>query len=138
MTLILFRSGVCATVPGHSDCYWRASIAALCNEHGSRSVSVVMAASEWVQRYCRCPQTIPSIWRGCKGLQCEIQECPGGTRRHLDLCCAPICTLCIHYSLTPCYTHITSCRLVTLRCQHWVQAINSELEILTTVTEHFW
>jgi hypothetical protein len=131
--LVLNRSGVCATLPGHSDCYRRASIAALCNEHSSGSMSVVMAASEWVQRDCRCRQTVPGVWRGCEGLQRAIQECPGGTRRHLDLCCASIYALCIHYSLSACYTHTTSCRLVSLGSQHWVQAINSELAIMGTV-----
>ena len=137
MILVLTRSGVCATLPGYSDCYWRAGIAALCNEHSSGSMSVVVAASECVQRDRHCCQTVPSIWRGCEGLQRAIQECPGGTRRHLDLCCAPICTLSIHYSLSACYTHITSCRLVSLGCQNLVQAINSKLAIMGTVAKHF-
>jgi hypothetical protein len=138
MILVLTRSGVCATLPGHSDCHWRASIAALCNEHSSGSLSVVMAASEWIQQDCRCCQTVPSIWWGCKGLQHAIQECPGRTRRHLDLCRAPIYTLCIHYSLSACYTYITSCRLVSLGCQHWVQTINFKLVIMGTIAKHFW
>jgi len=99
-------------------------------------MSVVMATSEWVQRDCHCSQKVPGIRRGCKGLQRAIQECPGGTGRHLDMCCAPICTLSIHYGLTTCYTHVASCRSVSLACQHSVQVINSKLAIMFTVAEH--